>query len=193
VEGVSRQKRALRQAMIIVRDRLSDDCIRLRSAAIAQNLFGLADIGAARHFFVYVSYRSEVYTHAIIQSILDAGKQVSVPVVRRPGTELRAARVKDLRDLVPGELGILQPHPDCIQFTAAYELDAVLVPGLAFDTHGWRIGYGGGYYDRFLRDTPLPSWGLAFDLQVLDSVPHISGHDMPVDYIVTETRMVTCG
>jgi 5-formyltetrahydrofolate cyclo-ligase len=94
------------------------------------------------------------------------------------------------RDLGPGFRGIAEPLPHCppLAFEA---VDWVLVPGVAFDTHGHRLGYGGGYYDRLLpllRDDAHRVAG-AFDLQIVDRVP-IAPHDRPLDAILTETRII---
>jgi 5-formyltetrahydrofolate cyclo-ligase len=68
----------------------------------------------------------------------------------------------------------------------------VIAPGAAFATDGFRIGYGGGYYDRFLKNCPAVTIGLAFDMQVVDRVPHDVQRDVPLDYIVTEKRLIHC-
>jgi 5-formyltetrahydrofolate cyclo-ligase len=178
--------------MTAVRDRLSGEYIRSRSSDIVRNLMSIPELTGARHLLVYASFRSEVRTRELMQTLLDGGSQVSVPVVIRQDPALRAARVHCLQDLVPGALGIPEPHPDALELTDIGALDAVIVPGLAFDRHGWRIGYGGGYYDRLLRQTQARTWGLAFDVQVLDAVPHVSAHDVPIETIVTETRILAC-
>jgi 5-formyltetrahydrofolate cyclo-ligase len=69
-------------------------------------------------------------------------------------------------------------------------IDVVIVPGAAFSEDGYRIGYGGGYYDRFLKDCRAPAVGFAFAMQVFEHVPHDSERDMPVEYIVTENRVI---
>ena len=92
-------------------------------------------------------------------------------------------------ELATGKFGILEPKPGAVRLTALDRIDAVLVPGLAFDETGNRLGRGLGHFDRLLRQTSGAKIALAFDFQVLDEVP-AETHDARMDFIVTETRVV---
>jgi 5-formyltetrahydrofolate cyclo-ligase len=99
--------------------------------------------------------------------------------------------IRSLEDLEEGRRGLWEPDPACAEPVAASELDLVLVPGLAFDRRGWRIGFGAGLYDRFLAGVDAPRLGLAFSLQIQPSLP-VEPHDEPVDWIVTEGETIAC-
>jgi 5-formyltetrahydrofolate cyclo-ligase len=91
-----------------------------------------------------------------------------------------------------GAYNILEPRQDTIKEIPIESIDLILVPGVVFDIHGNRIGHGKGYYDRLLNDTQnIPHVGLAFGFQIVDAVP-VEGHDLPVDIIVTEERIIEC-
>ncbi len=141
--------------------------------------------------FVYVSFASEVETHSLIRMLLEEGKHVSVPCIDRPSKIMAASRIKSMEhDLAPGCFGILEPVQGCLHPVEANTIDVVIVPGAAFATDGFRIGYGGGYYDRFLKNCPAVTIGIAFDMQVVEQVPHDARWDVPLDYIITECRII---
>ena len=99
--------------------------------------------------------------------------------------------VIDFESLVPfGKFGI--PEPMELMKVSYKSIDAVIVPGVAFDKNGYRIGFGFGHYDKFLKKTPhAVKIGLAFEFQIVDSVPK-EEHDVPVDFIITEKRVIDC-
>jgi 5-formyltetrahydrofolate cyclo-ligase len=95
-------------------------------------------------------------------------------------------------DLAPGTWGILEPQPDRVRPVALEEIDLVITPGAAFDQQGQRIGYGGGFYDGLLKSFHKPSVALAYAVQMVEEVPTVSGHDEPVDIIITEEEIIRC-
>lgn len=135
--------------------------------------------------------RGEWDASLVARAALATGRMVVLPRVDAPARMLALHRIDDLaRDVAPGRHGIPEPRPEC-EPIAPDAIDWVLVPGVAFDTLGHRLGYGGGYYDRLL---PLLAPGAArvagaFELQIVDAVPH-AAHDLPVDAIVTESRQI---
>lgn len=138
---------------------------------------------------IYVNFRSEVATIGLI-SELRLTHQVAAPRVTAP--EFMDAMLITGQPLVRSRLGIMEP-PATATLVEPDSIDAVLVPGLAFDPKGYRLGYGGGYYDRFLaRCSRALRIGLAFDSQIVDSVrPH--SRDQPLDLLVTERRVIDTG
>lgn len=138
----------------------------------------------------YLPIRSEVDTTPLISHALAHGKRVVVPVVQ-PGTgDLAHTWLNSLAedDMQPGIFGTLQPRTLCPVTSA--EWDLVLVPLLAFDRGGYRLGYGKGFYDRLLTMSPVPSVGLAFAIQeATEGLPH-EGHDIPLEMIVTEHERI---
>jgi 5-formyltetrahydrofolate cyclo-ligase len=126
-----------------------------------------------------------------VKTALESGKRVAAPRVNAAQRMLDVYAISDPeRDLGPGFGGIAEPLPHC-QSLPLDAIDWVLVPGVAFDKRGHRLGYGGGYYDRLLpllRDDAHRVAG-AFDMQIVDRVP-IAPHDRPLDAIVTEARII---
>ena len=135
----------------------------------------------------FVSFNSEVDTHDMIRNALK-NKTIIIPKVAHH--EIEPSFIIDFDNLIPGKFGILEPIET---MKIAYKnIDLILVPGIAFDKEGHRIGYGFGYYDKFLKKVPKAiKIGLAFDFQIVDKIPR-EMHDVPVDLIVTEERVVEC-
>jgi 5-formyltetrahydrofolate cyclo-ligase len=133
----------------------------------------------------YVPIRNEVDTGGLIDAALAAGKHVAFPVTDTRRKEIYPRIVMRYpEDLVAGPFGINEPRPSC-PVAAPEEIDLILVPGVAFDAKGFRLGYGEGYYDRFLPLTSGTSIGLAYSFQLVKTV-FPEKHDWPVDFIVTE-------
>jgi 5-formyltetrahydrofolate cyclo-ligase len=158
------------------------------SAAITARIVALPSFAAARTVLLTLSFRSEWDTLPLIGIALAAGKNVAAPRVNRATRMLELhALVDPPRDLVVGAYGIPEPSPGA-EAVAPESIDWVLVPGVAFDQAGRRLGYGGGYYDRLLPllDRASRVAG-AFDVQLVDRVPS-APHDIRVGVIVTESR-----
>ncbi|MEE4242121.1 MAG: 5-formyltetrahydrofolate cyclo-ligase [Desulfopila sp.] len=191
VEGNS-----IRKKILSLRDALPQDEIIEKSLTINKKIISLQEVQKAKNIFAYVSFRSEVKTLWLIEELMKQQKIVSVPLTHLDEKRMEAISINDIsKDLVPGNYGIMEPHPDCAQHNKveAENIDIVLVPGSAFDERGGRFGYGGGFYDRFLEKIPYAvRVGLAFDLQVVREIP-IQPHDELLDYIVTEKRTIEAG
>ncbi len=184
---VSRPPSARRRARRIRDAILPADRARL-SAQVCDRARRLLAAAGADTVMVYVSFRSEVETNRLIVE-LRRTHRVAAPRVVAAGT-MDAMLLGG--QLVRSRLGILEP-PATGEMVEPESIDAVLVPGLAFDSEGYRLGYGGGYYDRFLaRYARALRIGLAFEAQMVESVrPHI--RDQPLDHIVTERRVIDAG
>lgn len=185
-------KRLMRREMLRRRDAISPIDHRKKSATITERLCRIPLINGAQTLFLYVSFKSEVSTHDCIELLLSQGKTVAVPFTDIKRHIMLPVRIGSLKDLAPGPLGILQPaaKPSCI--VSASQIDVAVVPGLAFTETGIRLGYGGGFYDAFLRNCSVPSYALAFELQILPDIPFVPGVDVRVDAIVTEERVISC-
>ena len=137
----------------------------------------------ARNIMMYCSVEREPDTRAIANAAFSAGKTVAFPFCYRGG-EMDARIVRSIDELSPAMLGIPAP-PGAAPVIAPGDLDLVLVPALAFDRAGYRLGYGGGYYDRYLIGIPAVTIGLARKLLIRASLPR-EPHDIAVEYVVTE-------
>lgn len=182
----------LRKDTLKSRDQLSEDEITLASAAICEKLLELPEIASSETIFAYVSFRSEVATYKLIETLIAAGKTVTVPITRVSEKRLDAVKITSINnDLEPGYCNIPEPTAAlCTTSTIApNKIGAILLPGSVFDKRGGRFGYGGGYYDRFVSKIPSAvRIGLAYDLQVVEQIP-LQAHDELLDYIVTESAV----
>src|SRR3989344_2331190 len=180
-------KNQLKESILQKRNSLSKEEILEKSEKIRNNLFNLKPYKSSKTVMFFVSFNSEVHTHEMIEESLK-NKTVVLPKVAQH--EIEASVIIDFDNLIPGKLGI--PEPIETMKIAHKNIDLVLVPGIVFDKEGRRIGYGLGYYDKFLKKTPKAvKIGLAFDFQLVDKIPR-EMHDVPVDIIVTEKRVVEC-
>ncbi len=180
----------LRKRILTIRDRLTVTERATRSGLICNRLWQLPAFADADLLCIYVAFRSEVETMGLIRQCLAAGKTVSVPLTVIDPPRLIPCRINDPdQDLVAGYCGIPEPDPGRSEPLDPGAIEAVLVPGAVFDPLGGRLGYGGGYYDRFLAlEAPQAvRIGIAFAEQVIDRVP-VQAHDQPLDYLVTEER-----
>ena len=165
------------------------------SVMIVNRVVPLRCVAEARTISTYLHTGSEVRTKQIVEWALSQGKRVIVPVTVRPEkrlifSELQAPEV----ELERSTFGILEPKLEFRREVPLEEADVVLVPGVAWDTKGYRIGYGGGYYDRCLNSARkhVNTIGLAFEFQMLTDVPR-TRYDHHVGKLVTEQRMIDTG
>ena len=192
-ESIGRQKAVTRQVILQLRDALDPQERAAHSRLIKEALFKLPQFLAARTVMFYVSFRSEVETHDMIREALASGRTVVVPVTDMNNKRLALSRLEDFdRDLAPGIWGIPEPSQEKIRPIACHDIDLVIAPGAAFSANGNRIGYGGGFYDRLLRESGKKACALAFEMQILSDIPNNPEQDVPVDYILTENRVIIC-
>ncbi|MBW7995869.1 MAG: 5-formyltetrahydrofolate cyclo-ligase [Candidatus Glassbacteria bacterium] len=187
-----RQKQALRQRIGTLRNKLDPDDQERMSSAIQRRLTTLPVWLDATFICTFVGSKTgEVNTRGIIRSALDSGKKVCVPVIDKSTLQLDLVELESDFRLVAGHFGILEPSEGTPRRPDEIGWDLALVPGLAFGCDGGRIGFGKGYYDRLLAVRRAPRVALAFEFQVLDSVPSLP-HDIPLDMLVTERRLIRC-
>jgi 5-formyltetrahydrofolate cyclo-ligase len=187
-------KQKLREEILILRRQMPPTLQREYSRLIQKKLLELEAFARSVNVMAYVAFRNEVETMPIIWRCLSEGKKVVVPVSVPKTRELLLSELKDPeRELIPGTFGVPEPAPGYIRPFPAEDLDLILVPGVAFDEKGFRLGYGAGYYDRFFERLTrrVPSIGLAFELQIIDRVP-ADPTDQPVDFVLTEKRLIDC-
>ncbi|MEM2878071.1 MAG: 5-formyltetrahydrofolate cyclo-ligase [Candidatus Hadarchaeales archaeon] len=188
-------KETLRERLKAFRAAMSDDDARSRSLKVKNNLFSLGEFKSARTVAFYVAKREsrEVETIDMIRESLSMGKRILVPYVEFSTKRLRFSEITDPdAQLFPGAFGIPEPRHQYRRPVQLNEMDLVIVPGIAFDRNGRRIGHGLGYYDRALREIlsinrKAKFIGIAYDFQIADEIPS-TPHDVPVHIVVTETR-----
>jgi len=184
---MSEEKNAIRRKILDIRKSLSAIEILKKSNRVIENLSSVDDFSGAEVIMTYISFGTEVNTHGLIRSLIGK-KTVIVPVVTdKERGEMILSELMDWKELSSGAYGILEPRE--VRERDAGEVDVFIVPGIAFDKKGNRIGYGGGYYDRLLNKVKGKKVGIAYDFQILDSIP-AEGHDAGVDMIVTDRNII---
>lgn len=149
--------------------------------SVCSQLLNLSEIRQAFCVYCYASLPGEVGTWRFIEALLRQGKYIAVPKVK--GKELEFYSISGKKDFEEGVMGIMEPKVSCLKIRDPQA--PVIVPGIAFDREGNRIGYGGGYYDRFFQREPHHRRiAVAYDFQILDRIPP-EAHDKPVDCIIT--------
>ncbi len=158
-----------------------------KSRVIQTRLFAVPEFQRARKVLFYASFDGEVETMAMLRQAQDVGKMIALPQIIENPKSIVPAWVSDVSMLTPGPYGIMQPDGNSSRVENLSDLDLVVVPGVAFDIKGNRLGRGAGYYDRFLGEMPrpIPTVGLAFDFQMVDHLPDVFPHDIPVSRVIT--------
>lgn len=187
-----RVKSELRKRLMHMRSAIPYKQILEKSRRITAKLQHLDEYEIATVVMFYVSYDNEVYTHKLIKEVLKTKtKEVIVPLTDVMNRKLLPVKIESWSELSPGAYNILEPK-NKQNVVGVDTIDLVLLPGIAFDERGNRIGHGAGYYDRLLRDSlHAKRVGLAFDFQIVDAIP-VEKHDVAVDKIVTEKRVIDC-
>ncbi|MBI2971101.1 MAG: 5-formyltetrahydrofolate cyclo-ligase [Candidatus Aenigmarchaeota archaeon] len=185
------QKEVLRKLILKQRNALDAHSRELKSLAIAKNVLSLDFVSTAKTICTYVTKGSEVDTKQLIPELFKRGKTVLVPVVVKE--TLALSELRSLDELVEGAFDVPEPKQEHLRPVIPSAADVIIVPGVAFDSHGRRIGYGKGYYDRLLKSLSEETTivGMAYDVQVVERLPS-DDHDAPMQYIVTETAIIQC-
>lgn len=184
----SEEKQQLRERILALRQSQSPEVVREAGLAVGQKVLAHAAVNSARKVCLYASVGKEIPTRDLLQKLLEDGKTVSVPDWEgwKQGSGIRLAAVHDPGDLMTEGRIVPQPRVSHDGIIAPDEMDLFIVPGVAFDQSGNRIGMGGGYFDRLLALASSKStlFGLAYGFQVLAHLP-TEPHDIPVDYVLT--------
>lgn len=187
------QKKLIRSAILEKRNALGPQEINEAEKLIINNLMKLNQFLQAKDVFCYVSFRSEVPTNNIIKYCQQDSKNVYIPLCINETKEMVISLYDKDVELAASSYGVLEPTIKTIKIADRNMLDVAIVPGAVFDTRGYRIGYGAGYYDKFFAHTSKEIYkiAVAFSLQIVDAVP-ADDFDVPVDCIVTEKGIIMC-
>jgi 5-formyltetrahydrofolate cyclo-ligase len=184
-------KRACRETGRAARGAIDPDACAVAAEALAERLIALPELARARLVLAYSATAEELSLAPTIRALRERGVEIAFPRIEERGA-LAVHLIDADADLVPGPMGILEPSAEAPRPDVS-DLDAVLVPGIAFDASGVRVGFGGGFYDRLL---PLVGRavrvGIAFDEQIAEALP-IEPHDIVMDLVVTPTRTMRTG
>jgi 5-formyltetrahydrofolate cyclo-ligase len=186
---VQQQKATLRDRMRQLRAAIPPAERVLHASAVEERLLRLPALKRARTVLVFSSFGSEVSTESISRHLAADGRRVLLPMVRGP--EMAAGELRPEHGLVPTVLGPKEPGEAAA--IEPREIELVIVPGLAFDRDGYRLGYGGGHYDRYLARLRREALrvGIGFSAQLVPRVPH-GPADERVDLVVTDRETIVC-
>lgn len=189
-QGETRRKSELRKEILAQRNKVSPVDKILASRAVLYSLGQMPEFQKANRLLLYVSYGSELPTEEIFSAAIWQEKEVYVPKVLSPG-HMEFYRITSYEQLIDGYQGILEPVGDTERYivNASTPKDLILVPGSVFDKKGNRIGYGKGFYDRYLTGLPIQKCGICYDLQLVDEILAEPG-DVPMDFLVTEKKII---
>ncbi len=185
-------KTNFRKKIINLRNELPYNFIDTYSNKIISNLLTLNEFKIASTIMIYLDFNNEVKTDYLANFLIKSGKNVLVPITLKKEKLLIPSQIKNLdSDLRIGTYGIREPKDECKRIVSVDSIDILIVPALAFDVNKYRLGYGGGFYDRFIKKLRKDALtiGIAFDFQIFDDIPKES-HDAKLDYVVTENRII---
>lgn len=181
------KKAQLRKQCLRLLKEQKEEVRRQKSRTIWRKVLRLTAFRQAKTVFCYVALPYEVQTWQMIESMLAKGKRVVVPVAKPQTKRLALSEVRNpARELARGAHGVFEPSRGVFRPVSVEAVDLALVPGIAFDRKGLRLGHGQGYFDRFLARLPkdTPTVGLAFRFQLFDSLP-AAAHDRAVSQVLT--------
>ncbi len=163
-----------------------------KDEAIINNLISLSEYNDAALLLCYASLSDEISTDILIDKAKSDGKKVALPYCEDESGKMSFYYIKDGTDLIKGSFGIDEPDVNKCERVVDFTDSVAVVPGLCFDKKGNRLGYGKGYYDRFLKNYSFISIGLCYNSLVINEIP-AEEYDRRVDIIVTESEIIRVG
>lgn len=210
-EDINVKKDIIRKAVLAIRDGMSIEEVENKSRAVIEKIYRTDAYKESKVIMCYVNFRNEVVTRGFMERCLNEHKRVAVPLVRKFSlsheeglsktshktlnkrtSEIIASEIYNLEnDLGKGSFGILEPLPENVREVDPRDIDVVIVPGVAFDLKRNRLGFGAGYYDRFLSKvrSDCAKIGICYESQLTDDIP-VNQHDIKMDMIITEKRII---
>ncbi len=185
-------KETLRKNMLHQRKNMKIQDVNAFSNKIIGTIMKLPQFINCKNIMLYLSFNKEVDTSPLATWCLDNGKTVIAPYCIQSERKIIPFKINNLtNDLTKSTFGIMEPNHKLLEKTNIEAIDLIIVPGVVFDKHCNRIGFGAGYYDRFLTEKPknTPAIGIAYDYQITDKVP-TDEYDIPLDFIITEKRII---
>jgi len=185
-------KDTLRKNMLHQRKNMDMQKVNTWSTKITETIIKLPQFINSKNIMLYLSFNKEVNTFPLAAWCLDNGKSVIAPYCIQSTKQIIPFKINNLtNDLTKSTFGIMEPKHNLLEKANIEDIDLIIVPGVAFDEHCNRIGFGAGYYDRFLprKTKNTPTIGIAYDYQLIDTIPQ-GVYDVPLDCIITEKRIV---
>ena len=191
---ISNKKKQIRREKLKIRREMTIEEKSNYDKIIKDKFFESSFYKESENIFIYISYDSEINTKDIIMRAIKEGKKIYVPRTEFSTKLMNAVRIENLDNLVECRYGILEPKKD-EPFIDPNDLDLIVVPGVAFDKNGGRVGYGAGYYDRYFKrinnenKSKIIKLVLAYDFQLIDKVP-TDEEDVLIDAVMTEKQFI---
>jgi 5-formyltetrahydrofolate cyclo-ligase len=186
-------KDSLRKKMLHQRRTMRTQDVNTFSHKIITTIMELPQFVNFKNIMLYINFNNEVDTHSLTTWCLDNGKTVIAPYCVQKERKIVPFEIKNLSDdLTKSTFGVMEPKHNILKEVSLQNIDLIIVPGVIFDIHCNRIGFGAGYYDRFLCKKPknTVTIGIAYDYQIIDSVP-TDKYDVPLDFVITEKRIIS--
>ncbi|MBU3158219.1 5-formyltetrahydrofolate cyclo-ligase [Clostridium frigoris] len=186
-------KNNLRKNMLNIRKNMPHKDICDFSLKIMDTIIGLPQFINCKNIMLYISFKNEVDTHKLATWCLNNNKTVIAPYCIKSSSKIIPFIINNLNtDLTKSTFGIMEPKHDILVRANIENIDLIIVPGVVFDENCNRIGFGAGYYDRFLpmKTKNTSTIGIAYDYQIIDKVP-TDVYDVPLDFIITEKRIIS--
>jgi len=189
--GICLEKRDYRIKVQEKLSKMNDQAYRERSLEIAQQLLQEPSIQKANIIAITLSNQPEVDTTFIIEELWKLNKYIAVPKCNPKDRSMQFYKINSFDETERAYKNILEPIPERTELVEKEQIDVMIVPGVVFDRHGYRIGFGGGYYDRYLVGFKGMRISLAFEEQLLNEIPRES-HDLPVHILITDKNRIIC-
>lgn len=185
-------KKDVRKRMLEIRNNMDTMEIERLSHKIISSLIKFKEFRDSKNIMVYLSFDNEVDSYELIRYCKENDKRIFVPYCKKEGYKMIPTEIKNFKkELKRNRFGYMEPKLEYLRPANIDDMDIIILPGVAFDKKCYRIGYGAGYYDRFLKNVKdkIPTIGLAYDFQILSSV-QVEDFDVPLDYVITEKRII---
>lgn len=188
---MKKEKDKIREKMYSLRSNLSSKDYNEKNKHVEENFYSLSLEKEYNNFMSYVNIKKEVRTRLIIDNLIKKNKTVSVPICLQKTTNLIASKINSLDELESSFFNLFEPKKEKIEEISPINLEVIIIPGIAFDRSGNRIGFGKGYYDRFLKKVKPGALkiAMAYDFQVLKDLPTDS-FDVNMDMIITDKEII---
>lgn len=183
-------KREIRRRMLFLRENIDKEKLMKWNENIYNKIVNWDVFKDAKMVMIYASFKNEVKTWDIIDYCFEKRKDVILPKTIKDGFKILPCKINSLDELSRTSFGILEPSGENV--VDKDKIDMIIVPGIAFDRNGNRIGYGAGYYDRFLKDCKGIKAGVCYSIQMVEDV-YADEHDVKMDYLITERGIIYTG
>lgn len=170
---------------------LSPEQHKIKSDMIHNKVINMEEIKKATIIGITISNIPEVETKKLIESLRKQGKEIAIPRCNSKTREMAFYIYEDENQLETVYMDLKEPIPSLTTEISSNEIDVMITPGIVYDQKGFRIGYGGGYYDRYLTNFENPTISMAFEVQIVEKVP-TDAYDLPICKLITEERIINC-